>query len=75
MSSHRIVGAKRAVFLYVEEFVTGHGYPPTVRQIAAGLGYSSPATVQAHLDGLRQMGYIEGEGRTLKIIDKEKSNA
>ncbi len=56
---------------YVKEYVVSHGYPPTVREIADALHVSSPATIQAHLDGLVDKGYIKkgsNRNRTIELM-------
>ncbi|MDD4599602.1 MAG: helix-turn-helix domain-containing protein [Negativicutes bacterium] len=48
-----------------------HPYPPTVREIAAGVGLSSSATVHRYLYLLEQQGYIAHEPncpRTIRVI-------
>lgn len=35
------------------------GFPPSVREIAAAVGLSSPSTVKSHLDTLKALGYLE----------------
>ncbi len=35
-----------------------HGYPPSVREIGEAIGLRSPATVKAHLDNLKDAGYL-----------------
>jgi len=59
----------------VKEHVVSHGYPPTVREIAEKLNVSSPATIQAHLDGLADKGYIKkgsNKNRTIELmVDNE----
>ena len=60
---------------FVKEYIVSHGYPPTVREIATALNVSSPATVQAHLDGLADKGYIKkgsNKNRTIELmVDNE----
>ena len=34
---------------YIKSYIVKYGYPPTVREIGASLGVSSPATIHAHL--------------------------
>lgn len=56
---------------YVKEYIVSHGYPPTVREIAEAINVSSPATVQAHLDGLAEKGYIKkgnNKNRTIELM-------
>ena len=45
----------QSIIRYIEE----HGYPPTVREIAAMTGLKSTSTVQHHLEVLREEGKIE----------------
>lgn len=63
---------------FVKEYIVSHGYPPTVREIAEALNVSSPATIQAHLDGLADKGYIKkgsNKNRTIELmVDNEFSN-
>lgn len=56
---------------FVKEYIVSHGYPPTVREIAIAINVSSPATVQAHLDGLAEKGYIKkgnNKNRTIELM-------
>ena len=56
---------------FVKEYIVSHGYPPTVREIAEALNVSSPATIQAHLDGLADKGYIKkgsNKNRTIELM-------
>ncbi len=59
--------AQQRVYDYVAAFIKLEGYPPTVREIGAALGYSSSATTQQHVRALVEKGYLEGAGRTLKV--------
>lgn len=63
---------------FVKEYMVSHGYPPTVREIADALDVSSPATIQAHLDGLSEKGYIKkgsNKNRTIELmVDNEFAN-
>ena len=57
--------------IFVKEYIVSHGYPPTVREIANAINVSSPATVQAHLDGLADKGYIKkgnNKNRTIELM-------
>lgn len=48
-----------------------HPYAPTVREIAAGLGLNSPATIHKYLNTLEQQGYIKHEPncpRTIRVV-------
>ena len=43
---------------FVTEFLSDKGYPPTIRDIAAGCGISSTSVVAYNLNKLEQAGYI-----------------
>lgn len=46
------------VLAFVVNFTKEHGYAPSVREIADGVGASSPATVHEHLQALRESGHL-----------------
>lgn len=48
----------------IRDFSRRNGYFPTVREIAAAAGLSSPATVQAYLGRLRRGGALRRQGRS-----------
>lgn len=59
------------VLKFVKEFIVSHGYPPTVREICASLGLSSPATVHSHLNQLELKGYIrknDNKNRAIELL-------
>ena len=49
---------QQAVMDCIERCIEEKGYGPTVREICAELGLSSPSTVHVHLKTLEQKGYI-----------------
>jgi len=51
----------------IREFSRRNGYFPTVREIAAAAGISSPATVQAYLGRLLRRGALRRLGRTWEL--------
>ena len=50
---------QKEVLEYLDENLREKGYPPSVREIAAALGLTSPATVHNHLNTLEDKGYIK----------------
>ena len=46
-----------------------HGYPPAIREICAGLGLSSPATVHAHVKKLEEAGAIKTSNNKFRTIE------
>jgi repressor LexA len=49
---------QRLILQVIEDAVREQGYPPTVREIGARVGLTSPASVQSQLAGLEALGYI-----------------
>jgi len=53
---------------FVTEFLSDKGYPPTIRDIAAGCGISSTSVVAYNLNKLEQAGYIRRHGEISRGI-------
>ncbi len=49
---------QRLILQVIEDAVREQGYPPTVREIGAAVGLTSPASVQSNLAALEAQGYI-----------------
>ena len=58
-----------AVLDYIKKYTAKHGYPPAVREIGQALGLSSPATVQAHLNKLKEAGVIKNSSNKFRSIE------
>ena len=72
-----------ATLKFISDFIKNHSYPPTVREICAGVGVSSSATAQYYLDRLEKLGKIKRsslknraielvEDKTAKTLDIEE---
>lgn len=65
---------------YIKKYTAEHGFPPAIREIGAGLGLSSPATVHTHVKKLEEAGVIKTSSnkfRTIEILvdnEYEKTN-
>jgi repressor LexA len=60
-----------AILGMIRESVAEHGYPPTVREIGAAVGLSSPASVQSQLAALEERGLIRrgaSKRRALEVV-------
>ncbi|MCR8968716.1 transcriptional repressor LexA [Facklamia sp. 7083-14-GEN3] len=53
----------------IYELLSENGYPPTVREIGARVGLSSPSTVHGHLDRLEESGLIERSASKTRTIE------
>ena len=55
----KISAKQQRILEYISEYTSAQGYPPSVREICAEVGLSSPSTVHSHLKRLRELGYLE----------------
>ena len=64
---------KQQVLLdFIKEFMNTHDYSPSYREICAGLGLSSTASVAEHINNLVALGALkknDGAARSLEIVD------
>lgn len=63
---------RKAIMAYIIIYIQEHGYPPTVREIADGVGLKSTCSVQAHIKKLIELGELEtdaeiGSSRALRV--------
>lgn len=59
------------IYYFLQSYIEKHGYPPTYREIADGVGISSTNTVHTHIHKLIEMGVIsmvDNHPRTLKLL-------
>lgn len=57
---------------FINEYSVSNGYPPSVREICAGVGLSSPSSVHDYLKRLEEKGLlIKGESKTraLRLVE------
>lgn len=67
----KLTKRQEEILNYIKEYIVAHGYPPTVREIGADLGVSSPATIHAHLKNLEEKGFIlkkETKNRAIELL-------
>jgi repressor LexA len=72
-----MITAKQKKFLdFIKDFTEAKGYPPTIREIAKGVGVSSPATVKSMIDRLIQKGYLKKDplkARSIEFLNEKSS--
>ena len=69
-----LTGRQREIFDFLSEYVRGHGYPPTVREIGEAVGLASPSTVHAHLANIERAGLIKRDPtkpRALELVGRD----
>lgn len=70
--SIKLTKKQKLLLDYLTEFTATHGVSPSYREIAAGLGLKSPASVAEHIDHLVALGAIKrdpGSPRSLEVVD------
>ncbi len=69
---------QQEIWNFLVEYVDGHGYPPTVREIGERVGLASPSTVHAHLANLERAGLLRRDPtkpRALELIGRDRRAA
>ncbi len=59
------------VLEFINDYLGEHGYPPTVREVAANFGFRSPRAAHDHMKALQKKGFLRstpGKPRTLEIL-------
>ena len=57
---------------FIKTYIVSHGYPPTVREICAAVGLSSPSTVHGYLDRMVKSGQLKKsplKNRAIRLAD------
>lgn len=65
----KLTPKQEEVFNFIKKYSALHGFPPSVREICANLGLSSPATVQAHINHLKEAGVIKNSANKFRTIE------
>ena len=71
-----LTGRQQEIWDFLVEYVDGHGYPPTVREIGEKVGLASPSTVHAHLANLERAGLLKRDPtkpRALELVGRRTS--
>jgi repressor LexA len=69
MGGHQLTERQRAILEFIEQSVRGRGYPPSVREIGAEVGLTSPSTVHSHLATLQRLGYLQRDPTKPRAIE------
>ncbi len=68
----KITKKKQRILDFIADYTDKNGVSPTYREIAAGLGLKSVASVAEHIDNLVALGAIkkgEDSSRLLEVVD------
>lgn len=71
----KLTSKQELVLDFLKKSLAANEFPPTVREIGAALGRSSPATIHAHLNNLEKKGYIKksnSKNRAIELLVKNE---
>ena len=74
--ARKITKRQQQIYDYIRAYQLEKGYPPSVREIAAAVGLSSPSTVHAHLNALEELGLIKRDAakpRAIEVFNEDGS--
>lgn len=69
---------QKETYDFIADYVREHGYAPTLEEIGAHFGLSSPATVYKHVQQLVAKGYLRKtrhQGRGIEIVETSQRKA
>ena len=73
----QLTESQKQVYGFIKEYIEGHGYPPTIRDIQNNFKYKSANSVVTHIKKMREKGYLtktsqDGHmtARTIQLVDR-----
>ena len=75
--ARKITKRQQQIYDFIRSYQKEKGYPPSVREMAAAVGLSSPSTVHAHLNALEDHGLIKRDAtkpRALEVFNTDGSS-
>jgi len=60
---------QKEILTYIEDFIAQHGYSPSYREIMAGTGHTSVATVSLHVNSLIKRGHLAKRDRSARSLE------
>lgn len=68
-STLRPTKKQKELLTFIEDFIVAHGYSPSYREIMAGTGHNSVATVSLHINSLIKRGHLVKRGRSARSLE------
>jgi repressor LexA len=65
----KLTTRQRQILTMIRDWVDRHGYPPTMREIAAAVGLASPSSVAHQLKVLEEHGHLRRDARGSRAVD------
>ncbi len=75
MNNKNLSKRQEEVLTFIKKYIAEHGYPPAIREICAGVGLNSPATVFVHIKNLQNLGFLKSTNnkfRTLEVVGENE---
>ncbi len=69
MEKKTLTKRQEDILTFVKKYSAKHGFPPAIREICAGVGLNSPATVFVHLKNLEKNGYVRTTNNKFRTIE------
>jgi hypothetical protein len=63
---------QKELLSFIEDFIAQHGYSPSYREIMAGTGHTSVATVSLHVNNLIKRGHLAKRDRSARSLEVMK---
>ena len=60
---------QQEILLYISDYIAGHGYSPSYREIMVGLNYNSVATVALHVSSLIKRGHLVKRDHSARSLE------
>jgi hypothetical protein len=60
---------QKELLSFIEVFIAEHGYSPSYREIMAGTGHTSVATVSLHVNSLIKRGHLKKRDRSARSLE------
>lgn len=73
MSIARLTDRQKAALSFIQDYVTKHGYPPTLEEIGKEMDIDSVSAVHKHVKALREKGYLKvvpNPTRSINVFDE-----
>ncbi len=69
MGAHQLTDRQQSILEFISEQMRDRGFPPSVREIGAAVGLTSPSTVHSHLATLQKKGYLKRDPSKPRAIE------
>jgi repressor LexA len=69
MVEQTLTPRQREILEVIEQYQRERGFPPSVREIGAAVGLTSPSTVHSHLAALQKRGYLRRDATKPRALE------